>query len=210
MRGRFSTLEGVDGAGKSTQAALLAQGLRESGRDVIATREPGGSPAAEDIRTLVVRGAVARWDPMTEALLHFAARKEHLKHTIRPALDAGTWVVCDRFADSTTAYQGYAHGLGPEPVRALYELVVGALVPDLTLVLDLAVGVALARATTAAGEDRYERMGAGFHERLCDGYREIARLEADRCLLIDAGGTVDEVQTAIRAAVGDRLGVGFA
>ena len=202
MRGRFITLEGVDGAGKSTQAGLLAQGLRESGRDVIATREPGGSPAAEDIRALVVRGAVARWDPMTEALLHFAARKEHLKHTIRPALDAGTWVVCDRFADSTTAYQGYAHGLGPEPVHAL--------VPDLTLVLDLAAGAALARAATAAGEDRYERMGAGFHERLCDGYREIARLEADRCLLIDAGGTVDEVQTAIRAAVGDRLGVGFA
>ena len=207
MRGRFITLEGVDGAGKSTQAALLADGLRESGRDVIATREPGGSPGAEDIRALLVRGAVARWDPMTEALLHFAARHEHLKHTIRPALDAGTWVVCDRFADSTMAYQGYAHGLGPEPVRALYALVVGALVPDVTLVLDLAVGVALGRATSASGEDRYERMGRAFQNRLGDGYRDIARREPDRCALIDADGTVDEVQSAIRAALGERLGV---
>ncbi|HJO68421.1 MAG TPA: dTMP kinase [Rhodospirillales bacterium] len=210
MRGRFITLEGVDGAGKTTQAALLADGLRESGLDIIATREPGGSPGAEDIRALLVRGAVARWDPMTEALLHFAARKEHLKHRILPALDAGTWVVCDRFTDSTMAYQGYAHGLGPESVRALSELVVGALVPDLTLVLDLAVDVARARATSAAGEDRYERMGRAFHDRLCDGYRDIALREPDRCALIDAGGALDEVQSAIRAAVGERLGVGFA
>jgi len=214
-RGRFITLEGGEGAGKSTQQRRLAAWLRGHGRDVVETREPGGSPGAEDIRRLLVTGAAGRWDAMTEALLHFAARRDHLRQTIEPALARGSWVVCDRFADSTMAYQGYGHGLGRAPVEALYALAVGALKPDLTLVLDLPVDEGLARAgrrngSAGQGEDRYERMDLAFHQRLRDGFHDIVAREPGRCVLIDAHGDEETVAARIAAAVGGRLGVAAA
>ncbi|MGF1594562.1 MAG: dTMP kinase [Kiloniellaceae bacterium] len=212
VRGRFITLEGGEGAGKSTQLRRLADWLRQGGREVVETREPGGSPGAEEIRRLLVTGAAGRWDPVSELLLHFAARRDHLRHTIEPALQRGAWVVSDRFADSTMAYQGYGHRLGPAAVRAVYDLAVGEFRPDLTLVLDLPVAEGLARARArnggdAQGEDRYERMDSAFHERLREGFHRIVAEEPQRCLLIDAGGDEVAVAARIRAAVGERLGV---
>ena len=186
-RGKFITLEGGEGAGKSTQAERLGGDLRRVGQPTQVTREPGGAPGAEDIRGLLVTGAVGRWDAITEALLHCAARREHLTKTIAPALDAGTWVVCDRFADSTMAYQGYGHGLERQVVAGLNELVLGAFAPDLTLVLDLPVEDGLGRAGQVTGpEDRYERMGRDFHQRLRgrlpgDRWRRARTLRRDRC-----------------------------
>jgi dTMP kinase len=205
-RGRFITLEGGEGAGKSTQIARLADALRRSGLEVRTTREPGGSPAAESIRKLLVEGEPGRWRPLTEALLHFAARKEHLDTVIRPALDAGEWVISDRFADSTMAYQGYGHQLGTEPIAALYGLSVGGFAPDLTLILDVPVEAGLAR---AAGrnhdETRYERMGTAFHERVRQGFLQIAAGDPGRCVVIDATGNLDDVTASVFAAVADRL-----
>lgn len=205
-RGRFITLEGGEGAGKSTQIARLAEALRKTGLEVRTTREPGGSPAAEDIRKLLVEGEPGRWQPMTEALLHFAARVEHLHSVVRPALAAGNWVVCDRFADSTMAYQGYGHGLGRKTVTSLYRNVVGDFAPDLTLILDVPVETGLARAASRrGGEDRYERMDRSFHERLRRGFRDIAKREPKRCKLIDAAGDVESVWTQIRDCVSRRF-----
>ncbi len=212
MAGRFITFEGGEGAGKSTHVRLLAEALRAAGMAVVETREPGGSPGADEIRELLVHGEVGRWDPVSEALLHFAARRDHVTRVIGPALAAGTWVISDRFADSTMAYQGYGHGLGREKIAALYALVVGETRPDLTLVLDLPVAEGLARSHARAadqdhGEDRYENMDVAFHERLRDGFHDIVAREPQRCVLIDAGGDADSVASKIRAAVIERLGV---
>jgi len=210
-RGRFITLEGGEGAGKSTQQRRLAAWLRESGLDVVETREPGGSPGAEEIRRLLVTGAAGRWDPLTETLLIFAARRDHLCQTIEPALAGGRWVVCDRFIDSTLVYQGVAQGVGRPPIETLQCLVAGALRPDLTLVLDLPVDEGLARAQQRAGdEDRYERMDRSFHEKLRTAFRDIAAQEPARCLLIDASGDEAAVAARIQAAVSARLGVAAA
>jgi len=207
-QGRFITLEGGEGTGKSTQMAMLADALRGSGIDVLATREPGGAPGAEEIRRLLVEGAVARWDAMSEALLHYAARREHLQKTVLPALGVGRWVISDRFSDSTTAYQGYGHGLALDVLERLHRLVVGDFVPDLTVILDLPVDVGLQRAAVRPGfEDRYERMGLDFHCRLRDGFLDIARREPGRCVVIDGAASPEEVQQAIRAVVRERLGV---
>jgi dTMP kinase len=201
-RGRFITFEGGEGAGKTTQVRLLAEALRAAGIQVVETREPGGSPGAEQIRELLIHGATERWEPMTEALLHFAARAEHLRHRVKPALEAGRWVLSDRFTDSTMAYQGYGLGLGREPVDRLRELVVGALDPDLTLILDLPVAEGLRRAAGRRdGGERYERMGRDFHQRLREGFLDIARREPGRCVVIDAGGAVEQVRDVVRAAV---------
>ncbi len=206
-RGKFITFEGGEGAGKSTQIALLADWLESRGLAVLRTREPGGSPGAEEIRKLLVDGAVERWDPVSEALLHFAARRSHLQETVIPALERGQWVLCDRFADSTMAYQGYGHELGRTPVEALYELVVGDLRPDLTLILDLPVADGLARAKgRAEAHSRYERMNREFHERVRQGFLEIARGEPERCVVIDARGDEDQVQAAVQQALEERLG----
>jgi dTMP kinase len=148
---------------------------------------------------------------MTEALLHFAARREHLRSVVRPSLEAGQWVLSDRFADSTLAYQGYGHGLGRTAIERLYALVVGDFAPDLTVILDVPVALGLERARARRdGEDRYEGLGAEFHERLRQGFREIAVREPDRCALIDASGDVTAVQAAIRACVAERLGAALA
>ena len=202
----FITLEGGEGAGKSTQIASLAAFLRGLDLDVLETREPGGAPGAEAIRALLVSGDTGRWTPMTEALLHSAARADHLARSVRPALAEGKWVVCDRFTDSTLAYQGYGHGLGVERINALNELVTEGLRPDLTLILDLPVEAGLRRAGTRPGaEDRYERMGRDFHERLREGFLAIARAEPNRCAVIDAAADVETVAGAIARAVNERL-----
>jgi len=205
-RGRFITLEGGEGAGKSTQVRLLAEGLRAAGIDALATREPGGAPGAEQIRELLVDGPVERWDAMTEALLHCAARRDHLVHAIEPALAAGRWVVSDRFADSTLAYQGCGLGLGIETVAALNRIAVGDFAPDLTIVLDLPADEGLKRAgTRGEGAQRYERMDLAFHERLRQGFLDIAKREPDRCVVVDARPGVEAVEKAIRAVVGARF-----
>ncbi len=210
-RGRFITLEGGEGGGKSTQARRLADWLQTAVGEVVLTREPGGSAGAEQIRGLLVDGDVRRWDPLSEALLHFAARRDHLVTTILPALARGAWVLSDRFADSTMAYQGYGHGVDRAALAELYRICVGALKPDLTLILDLPVEQGLARAAgRAAGEDRYERMDRDFHERLRQGFLEIARSEPERCVVIDAAQDEDAVHAGIVAAVGERLVVSSA
>lgn len=212
---RFITFEGGEGAGKSTQVRLLCERLTAAGIGCIRTREPGGAPGAEEIRKLLVEGAVDRWEPMTEALLHFAARREHVEKTVRPALSVGQWVISDRFADSTVAYQGYGHGLGREMVERLYDLVLGDFMPDLTLILDMPVAEGLARAasrTTPQGaveEDRYERMNEDFHERLRQGYLDIAKRHPGRCAVIDAATDPETVHRAVCAVIDDRLGTGL-
>src|SRR4051794_28829219 len=150
-KGVFVTLEGGEGAGKSTQIRLLAGNLRSRGVDALTTREPGGSPGAEEIRTLLVSGAPGRWDGVTEILLHFAARRDHVVRTVRPALESGRWVLSDRFADSTLAYQGYGHGLGREPVERVAAVTLDGFRPDLTMILDLAPEAGLARAAARPG-----------------------------------------------------------
>jgi len=211
--GRFITLEGGEGAGKSTQAQRLAAALAETGLTVITTREPGGSPGAEEIRKLLLDGETGRWDPVAELLLHFAARRDHVTRTIQPAMARGNWVICDRFADSTMAYQGYGLGLGVAAVEQVRDIAIGGLRPDLTLILDLPVEAGLARAGTRDGpsgdQNRYERMDTAFHQRLRDGFLAIAAAEPGRCVVIDAGLDIDAVQAKIREAVTGRLGIKF-
>jgi dTMP kinase len=206
-QGRFITLEGGEGAGKSTQIARLKGWLEERGHRVTTTREPGGSPGAEMIRKLLVEGPVERWDGTTEALLHFAARREHLRSTVWPALKRGDWVVSDRFADSTLAYQGYGHGIERQIFEQLYDVAAGSFRPDLTLILDLPIEIGLKRAAERRGaETRYESLPHDFHARVRRGFLEIAAREPKRCVVIDATGTVDAIARTIADAVRDRLG----
>ena len=209
--GKFITLEGGEGAGKTTQIRLLARALKTAGVDSIKTREPGGAPEAELIRSLLVKGSIARWQPMTEALLLFSARLEHVNATIFPALEAGRWVISDRFSDSTVAYQGYGHGLGRDKMITLQRLVLGDLQPDLTIILDVPDEVGLARAlkredNKVVAEDRYERMGSDFHRRVKDGFLKIARFNPKRCAIIDADQSPEEVNRAILNLIKLRLG----
>jgi dTMP kinase len=178
---------------------------------VQATREPGGSAGAEAIRRLLLEGDSERWDAIGEALLLYAARRDHVARLIRPALDAGTWVVCDRFNDSTIAYQGYGRSLPLDDLAALQRFALGDFRPDLTLILDLPVGEGLARAARRAGAaDRFERLDPDFHQRLRDGFLAIAEAEPGRCVVLDASGDVAVVHRAIVAAIATRLGVGVA
>ncbi|SIS41530.1 dTMP kinase [Insolitispirillum peregrinum] len=200
--GRFITFEGGEGAGKSTQVRRLAEALRARGIDVLTTREPGGSEGAEQIRRLLVEGSADRWDGLTETLLHYAARRDHLRRVIRPALAAGTWVISDRFNDSTRAYQGYGHGLPQGDLAALYQLVSEGLSPDLTIVLDLPVEVGLQRAGLRGGdENRYEGMASAFHQRLRTGFLTIAAAEPERCRVISADQPLDAVHGEIVAVI---------
>jgi dTMP kinase len=208
MAGIFITLEGGEGGGKSTQINMLADALERAGHTVHRTREPGGSPGAEDIRRLLVDGEPDRWTGATETLLHFAARHDHLQHTILPALARGDWVLSDRFADSTYAYQGYGHGQDLKIIDRLYQMVAGDLRPDLTIILDLPVDVGLKRAADRnGGEDRYERMYQSFHDRLRQGFLKIAEGNPERCAVVDADKSIDEVSRDIFAVVHDRLGI---
>jgi len=206
--GAFITFEGGEGAGKSTQVLKLVEALTGLGLSVLRTREPGGSTGAEDIRNLLVTGDPGRWDAMTEALLVMAARRDHVERVIKPALAKGTWVVCDRFSDSTMAYQGYAHGLGRDVIDRLSAVAIDGFKPDLTLILDLPIEEGLARAQGRGGsdgEDRFERMGTVFHERLRQAFLETAKLEPERCHVFDALEDKDTVHSKIMAEVKSRL-----
>ncbi len=208
-RGRFITFEGGEGAGKSVQARTLAARLERAGVAVTLTREPGGSPQAETLRELLLSGEAARFGAAGEALIFSAARIDHIDQTIEPALLRGEWVICDRFADSTRAYQGVAGRLDPGFIRRLEQVVIGERRPDLTLVLDLPPVVGLARAIARRGgaeADRFEREGEAFHASLRAAFLDIAAHEPERCIVIDASAAEAEVADAIWRAVIERLG----
>ncbi len=207
MAGRFITLEGGEGVGKSTLAKGLHHAIAAAGQTVVATREPGGTPGADDIRALLVRGAADRWSALTETLLLTAARNDHVERVIRPALAQGTWIVCDRFTDSTHAYQAGAAGL-PEPVVAALGAIIDAPAPDLTLVLDIDPTLGLARArSTAAGEGRYEAHDLAYHARVRRAFLAIAAKEPARCVVIDATLPADQVLMVACKAIAARLGL---
>ena len=209
--GYFITLEGGEGAGKSTQIKRLAQALADIGIKTITTREPGGAPGAEEIRNLLVNGDTKRWAPMAEVLLHTAARAEHLDKTVMPTLKNGSWVISDRFFDSTLAYQGYGHGVDRNVIKNIYRDAFGDFKPDLTLIIDISPDVGLARAGTRAAEgtnpneDRYERMGGTFHQRIREGFLEIAKEDPDRCVIINGELDEDGVFDAIKNAVKNKF-----
>jgi dTMP kinase len=206
--GRFIAIEGVDGAGKGVQSRLLRDELLGSGVDVILTREPGGSVGAEEIRNLLVQGAADRWDAMTELLLIYAARRDHLTKTIWPALKEGRWVISDRFADSSRAFQGIAGGLGLEVVDAVHAQVVGNFAPDLTIVLDLDPEQSLARTVARGGrEDRFEKKGLAYQQSVRKAFTQLAERSPRTHVLIDAGRSVDEVAHAVLRVVSERFGL---
>lgn len=208
MAGKFITLEGGDGAGKTTQGRRLSDFLRRLGLQVVLTREPGGSEGGEEIRRLLMEGPAARWDSLTEALLHSASRREHLVRMILPALERNVWVISDRFADSTMAYQGYGQEIGPERIRALNALVLGSFRPDLTLILDLAPEEALKRVDRrGADRTRYEEMDLDFHRSLRNAFTDIAAREPERCVLIDAAQAEEAVAAEIEQAVRAHFGL---
>ncbi len=208
IKGRFITFEGGEGTGKSTQVKLLASYLSQSGADVIQTREPGGSPSAEEIRALLVTGAADRWSPLAETLLFYAARVEHWRQIIEPSIARGAHVLCDRFADSTIAYQAYAGGLDRHMVEKLHRLVMTGVEPDLTIVLDLPVDEGLNRAASRRdSETRFERKGREFHEQLRQGFLDIAHRFPNRCFVIDASQSIERIHSAVLAALKLRLRV---
>lgn len=205
VRGRFITLEGGEGVGKSTQLSLLAAALRERGREVVETREPGGTPGAEAIRALLLSGDADRWNARAEALLFAAARSDHVAKVIRPALERGAWVLCDRYVDSTRAYQSGASGLADADILALHHIGSEALMPDRTLLLTLPIEQAEARAALRDGAraDRFGARGRDFHERVRRAFLDYAEAEPDRIRPIDATGAPEEVHRAIMAALAD-------
>ena len=208
MRGRFITLEGGEGAGKTTLIKALAAWLESQGREVVLTREPGGTPGAESLREILLTGATDRWSPMTEALLMYAARVDHVERLIEPALERGAWVISDRFADSTLAYQGAGGGIDTDRIRALHKAALGDFGPDLTLILDLDPKVGIER-TIQRGEDstRFERFDGGFHAKLRQCFLDIAAREPERCLVLDAAARPDEVRSRAIDGIESRLGV---
>jgi dTMP kinase len=208
MRGRFITFEGGEGGGKSTHAKLLAERLDAAGIEVVLTREPGGSPGAEIIRHVLLSGAAKPLGAETEAILFAAARDDHVRNTIAPALEAGKWVICDRFMDSTRVYQGALGNVDLRLIKGLERVTVGDLVPDLTIILDVPPEVGLSRAAQRRGNaeaDRFESEQMGFHEALRRAYAQLAELEPHRCVLINATQNKETVQSDIWAAVMIRL-----
>ncbi len=193
-KGRFITLEGGEGAGKTSNLQFITQRLQERDIEFVVTREPGGTPLAEDIRALLLRHHAERMCEMTELLLIFAARAQHLDQVIRPSLEAGKWVVSDRFTDATYAYQGGGRGLNRDTIASLESLVQGHLRPDLTLILDLPPHIGLERARKRASLDRFELEKLEFFDRVRASYRERATSEPERCVLIDASRALEEVQ----------------
>ena len=205
MLGKFITFEGGEGGGKSTQAARMAGYLRGKGLEVVETREPGGTPQGEDLRDLLVQGDPDRWSALSELLLLTAARVEHVNRLIEPALAEGKWVICDRFADSTLAYQGIAGELGLELVEQLQQLAVGASSPDVTFFLDVRAEAGLQRAEKRGGAARFEKKGAAFHQTLRDGFLALANENPQRIVLIDGEDTFDNVWGQIEAELGRRF-----
>jgi len=211
-KGKFITVEGGEGSGKTTQAHLIFDALNNSGVPAILTREPGGTGGAESIRDLLVKGETGRWDRITETLLYFAARRDHVEKLIKPALERGEWVVCDRFTDSTKAYQGYGYGVQLELIDGLHKLTIGDFGPDLTLVFDIDVERGLHRSVSRdekisedKKEDRYERMGDVFHKNVRRGFLEVAKANKGRCVVIDASDSIKEVHAEAVNIVNSRL-----
>jgi len=209
MPGHFITFEGGEGTGKSSHARDLAESLRKKGRTVVLSREPGGSPGAEDIRALLVTGATGRWSATAEILLNYAARESHLRETISPALARGDLVLCDRFMDSTRAYQGFAGGGDMELIDALERQIVGATRPELTLILDVdpELGLTRAKGRGASGEDRFEKKGLDFHRSLRQGFLTIAAKDPGRCRVIDSSRPYEVVASDIWRIVAPIAGV---
>ena len=205
MKASFITIEGVEGVGKSTNIAVLESMLRERGIDYIRTREPGGTELAENIRALLLKDRDGRPAALSELLLIFAARADHLEKVIAPALEKGKWVICDRFTDATFAYQGGGRGLPREIIAALESMVQGEIRPDLTVILDLNPEIGLGRVRRRGKLDRIERETVDFHARVRDCYLEIARREPDRCAVVDASAGPDAVREALRIAVANKL-----
>ena len=207
MRGRFISLEGGEGAGKSTQVKRLAAYLRSRGIDVVETREPGGSPGAEAIRGLLLEGADERWTRQGEALLFAAARADHVARTIRPALARGAWVLCDRFLDSSLAYQGGAGGLGAESIRQLHAVGSGGLLPDRTLLLELSPAAAAERLAVrdAEGSDRIGGRGETYHVGVAAAFTALADAEPERFRRVDASGSAEQVTERLVDAIEDLL-----
>lgn len=205
-RGLFISFEGIDGSGKSTQARLLAEALRDEGREVVHTREPGGSPGAEEIRRLVLEGDPDRWSARTEILLFTAARRDHLERTIQPALDAGRVVICDRFADSTRMYQGLRDEGGlRDLVDTLHDLMIGR-EPDRTILIDMDPATGLARAKGRRGtEERFEDFGEDLQRAMRAGFLDLARANADRFRTINGAQDAEDVARDVRAALSDLL-----
>lgn len=202
--GLFITFEGGEGAGKSTQIEMLAEWLRATGHEVLVTREPGGSPGAEAVRHVLLSGAAERFGPAMEAILFSTARSDHVEQVIRPAVEAGMIVLCDRFMDSSRVYQGVTGKLSPDFMARLEEVAINGMVPDLTLILDLPAELGLARARSRRGDqqaDRYEKEQAGVHEERRQAFLDIAEAEPDRCRVIDASGDTESVAKAVRVAV---------
>lgn len=212
-KGLFITLEGGEGAGKSTQSRRLKSALEDAGRDVVLTREPGGTPEAEKIRDLLVQRDGGNWTPMAECLLFFAARQMHVETLIKPAIAAGKIVICDRFTDSTIAYQGYGHGFDIATIRQIEKLTLGDFKPDITFLLDLPVADGLARSLrqkdVSSGkentEDRFEKLQSEFHEKLRQGFLTIAKADTNRCVVVDALQSADDVYSVIWGRVKNAL-----
>jgi dTMP kinase len=208
MRGKFITFEGGEGTGKSTQAAMLARQLESFGIAVQVTREPGGSPGAEIIRHVLLSGAAKPLGADVEAMLFAAARDDHVRCTILPALERGKWVICDRFADSTRVYQGILGNVDQRIIKSLERVSIGDLAPDLTVILDVPVSLSVGRAGQRRGSsepDRFEAENAEFHEQLRKGFLDIAAKEPDRCVVIDARPAREEVASAVWTTVQSRL-----
>lgn len=213
LKGLFITLEGGEGAGKSTQSRRLKSALEDAGRNVVLTREPGGTPEAEKIRDLLVQRDGGNWTPMAECLLFFAARQMHVETLIKPAIAAGKIVICDRFTDSTIAYQGYGHGFDIPTIRQIEHLTLGGFKPDITFLLDLPVAEGLSRSLrqkdVSSGrentEDRFEKLQREFHEKLRQGFLTIAKEDAKRCMIIDALKSADDVYELIWGRVQNAL-----
>ena len=205
--GKFITFEGGEGAGKSTQIKLLSKFLKTEGLTTVLTREPGGSSGGEDIRRLLVTGAIDRWDPMAETLLHMAARRSHLVGLIEPALQEGKWVLCDRFADSTEAYQGYGQGLNLGFISELRRNILGEIEPELTFLLDISVDEGLTRATARGNIARYEQMDRSIHEKIRLGFLKIAAENERRIVIIDASQSITAIEAEIRQKTVQRFGL---
>ena len=206
MRNQFITFEGGEGSGKSTQINLLHNFLIEKGKDVVSTREPGGTPSAEIIRDLLTKGDADRWSPATEALLMWAARSEHVEKLIKPSLDKGKWVLCDRFYHSTYAYQGVGHNLGIENMRIIKKIIIGEITPNLTFILDIDPVNGIGRTKNrASNEDRFEKMNLAFHNNLRKAFIQFSKKNPKRFIVIDAELSLEKISEIISSEVQTRF-----
>ncbi len=204
MTGYFITFEGGEGVGKTTQLKLVADELRKKGYDVITTREPGGTPLGEKIREILLKGEVDKMEPITEALLFTAVRANHVSRVIKPALESGKIVLCDRYYDTTSAYQGFAHGLGIDKMQDLYKLSIGNFEPNLTVIFDIDPTKSHGNLTEM---NRFENMGNEWLSKGLEGFREIAKRNPQRCALMNSVGTIPEITERIMNIINDRLGL---